>query len=268
LRERRIPLRAVPDAWDAWWEGDGIALRQLPTTFGEAHVRAQRGRASASVELALAGPSPERVTVRFPGVKYARADGKSCAISGAIIVAPNFARLEIEFPRIDPTPAHICLWRPRDQLRPLWRNLSIPPSSPIRRIGHVRRCTSTSRRVVWGCWLRRAQCQSRSSQGVTMATGANSAKVGIHTISGFCGNDPGDLKWPGDKLDSRIAPETCGPLSPQKSIRKQALAAHSSPRRTVQRFWMAVMMWARIFMARPTANSSDTANVACLPDDG
>jgi hypothetical protein len=55
-----------------------------------------------------------------------------------------------------------------------------------------------------------------------------SVKVGIHTISGSCGNDPGDLKWLGDKADSRIAPETCRPLSPQKSIREQALAAHSS----------------------------------------
>jgi hypothetical protein len=45
----------------------------------------------------------------------------------------------------------------------------------------------------------------------------------------FCGNDPGDPKRLGDKADSRIAPETCGPpLSPQKSIREQALAAHSS----------------------------------------
>jgi hypothetical protein len=29
-------------------------------------------------------------------------------------------------------------------------------------------------------------------------------------------------------VDSRIAPETCGPLYRQKSIREQALAAHSS----------------------------------------
>jgi hypothetical protein len=56
----------------------------------------------------------------------------------------------------------------------------------------------------------------------------NSVKGEIHTISGFCGNDPGDLKWLGDEADSRIAPETCGPLSPQKSIREQALAAHTS----------------------------------------
>ena len=44
----------------------------------------------------------------------------------------------------------------------------------------------------------------------------DSAKVGIHTIRGFCGNDPGDLKWLGDKADSRIAPENCGLLFPTK----------------------------------------------------
>jgi hypothetical protein len=41
-------------------------------------------------------------------------------------------------------------------------------------------------------------------------------------------NDPGDPKRLGDKADSRIAPKTCEPLAPQKSIREQALAAHSS----------------------------------------
>jgi hypothetical protein len=52
--------------------------------------------------------------------------------------------------------------------------------------------------------------------------------LAICTIGGFCGNDPGDLKWLGDKADSGIAPKNSGPRSPRKSIREQALAAHTS----------------------------------------
>src|SRR6516165_3960034 len=68
----------------------------------------------------------------------------------------------------------------------------------------------------------------RAREGFPPGLRTNSVKVQIHTISGFRGNAPGDLKWLGDKADSRIAPETCRRLSPQKLIREQALAAHSS----------------------------------------
>jgi hypothetical protein len=87
-------FRAVPDAW---WEGEGITLHELPTTFGTANLRARRGQCQAAVELALAGPLPERITFRYPGAKQARADGRSCDIDGDVISAPNFNRLVIDF---------------------------------------------------------------------------------------------------------------------------------------------------------------------------
>ena len=85
-------FRAVP----GWWEGDGISLRQFPTAFGEANLRARRDRSRATVELSLAGPVPERVTFRYPGAKQAQTDGRPCAIVGEVISAPNFSRLEID----------------------------------------------------------------------------------------------------------------------------------------------------------------------------
>jgi hypothetical protein len=107
------------------------------------------------------------------------------------------------------------------------------------------------------------QSMRACAEGSPAGPGTNSAEVTICTIGGFCGNDPGDLKWLGDKVDSRIAPETSGPLSSQKVD-----PGVGSSRRTVQEFRTAVMRWARIFMARPAANSLDAANVDCVPDDG
>jgi hypothetical protein len=86
-------FRAVPDAW---WEGEGITLRDLPTAFGTASLKAQRGRSRAVIELALSGPAPDRITVRYPGAKQARADGRPCDIHGDVISAPNLNRLEID----------------------------------------------------------------------------------------------------------------------------------------------------------------------------
>ena len=97
LRENGSTLelfRAVPDAW---WEGDGITLHELPTTFGTANLRAQRDGSRATVELALTGPLPERITFRYPGVKDAQADGTQCDIDGDVISAPNLRRLVIDF---------------------------------------------------------------------------------------------------------------------------------------------------------------------------
>ena len=68
-------FRAVPDAW---WEAEGIALHQLPTTFGVVNLKAQRSRSQAIVELALTGVAPDRITFRYPGAKRAHADGKRC----------------------------------------------------------------------------------------------------------------------------------------------------------------------------------------------
>ena len=87
-------FRAVPDAW---WQGDGIALRQLPTAFGFVNLTAARDESRATIELALTGPAPERITFRYPGAKRAFADGKPCAIHGDIVTAPNLNRLMIEF---------------------------------------------------------------------------------------------------------------------------------------------------------------------------
>jgi hypothetical protein len=85
---------AVPDSW---WEGEGITLHELPTTFGTANLRAQRDQTRATVELALTGPVPERITFRYPGAKQARADGRPCDIHGNVISAPNLNRLVIDF---------------------------------------------------------------------------------------------------------------------------------------------------------------------------
>jgi hypothetical protein len=97
LRENGSTLelfRAVPDAW---WQGEGIALHDLPTTFGTANLSAQRGGSRAIVELALTGPAPERVSFRYPGAKQAHADGVACHIQGDVISAPNLSRLVIDF---------------------------------------------------------------------------------------------------------------------------------------------------------------------------
>ena len=87
-------FRAVPDSW---WEGEGITLHELPTTFGIANLRARRDQSHATVDLTLTGPAPERITFRYPGAKQARADGRPCDIHGDVISAPNLNRLVIDF---------------------------------------------------------------------------------------------------------------------------------------------------------------------------
>jgi hypothetical protein len=97
LRENGDTLelfRAVPDAW---WGGEGITLRELPTAFGIANVRARRDKARATVELSLTGQRPEKISFRYPGAKQARADGKICEIRGDVIWAPSLSVLEIDF---------------------------------------------------------------------------------------------------------------------------------------------------------------------------
>ena len=86
-------FRAVPDNW---WKGAGITLRQLPTAFGVVSLHARRRKSRATIELALTGPVPERVTVRYPGVKRARADGRDCDIRADLISASNFRRMVID----------------------------------------------------------------------------------------------------------------------------------------------------------------------------
>ena len=87
-------FRAVPDAW---WEAEGITLHQLPTTFGVVNLKARRSRSQATVELALTGAAPDRITFRYPGAKRAHADGKRCEIHRDVISAPNWNRLVIDF---------------------------------------------------------------------------------------------------------------------------------------------------------------------------
>jgi F5/8 type C domain len=97
LRENGSTLelfRAVPDCW---WEGAGIALHDLPTAFGAANLTARRGQSQATIELSLAGPMPEQVTLRYPRVKQAQADGRPCDIHGDVISASNLNRLDIDF---------------------------------------------------------------------------------------------------------------------------------------------------------------------------
>ncbi len=97
LRENGRTLELFRGTPDAWWDNDGITLRDLPTAFGAASLRARRGRSQATVDLALTGPAPERITFRYPGAKRARADGKPCDIQGDVILAPNLSRLVVDF---------------------------------------------------------------------------------------------------------------------------------------------------------------------------
>jgi hypothetical protein len=50
-----------------------------------------------TVDLSLTGPAPERIRVRYPGAKLARADGSPCHIQADVISAPSWSRLEIDF---------------------------------------------------------------------------------------------------------------------------------------------------------------------------
>jgi hypothetical protein len=86
-------LRAVPEGW---WKGDGIALRELPTCFGSANLTARREGSRAVLELALSGPLPERIVVRYPGARAAQADGQACEIDGDLVKSGHWRRLVIE----------------------------------------------------------------------------------------------------------------------------------------------------------------------------
>jgi hypothetical protein len=95
LREdgRTLELfRAVPDAW---WKGEGIALHALPTAFGIANLRARRTAVDLIVDLSLSGPLPDRITVRYPQIKQAEADGVPCEIYGDVVSTRPFAQLVI-----------------------------------------------------------------------------------------------------------------------------------------------------------------------------
>ena len=97
LRESGSTLelfRAVPESW---WAGEGITLSDLPTAFGAANLRARRERGRTTVDLSLAGPAPERILVRHPGAKHARADGRPCEIRDGVITTESWSRLEIDF---------------------------------------------------------------------------------------------------------------------------------------------------------------------------
>ena len=82
---------------DGWWAGEGITLNDLPTAFGVVNLRARRERTRVTVDLSLTGPTPERILVRYPGAKLARADGSPCDIQADAISASNWSRLEIDF---------------------------------------------------------------------------------------------------------------------------------------------------------------------------
>ncbi|WP_026609499.1 discoidin domain-containing protein [Methylocaldum szegediense] len=86
-------FRAVPDSW---WEGGGISLNALPTTFGRLDLEARRGEAQVTVDLRITGTTPERIVLRYPGARRAQADGNPCDIDGDVVMAPNFNRLVIE----------------------------------------------------------------------------------------------------------------------------------------------------------------------------
>lgn len=87
-------LRTVPDGW---WSGDGIALRHLPTSFGKLSLSARREPGRVMVELSLTGPAPDGVTLCFPGMRRALADGQVCEIEGDRIRSPVFKTLVVDF---------------------------------------------------------------------------------------------------------------------------------------------------------------------------
>ena len=97
IRENGTELQLFRATPDSWWRDKGIRLRDLPTAFGLAQVTAKRRGSRATIELGLTGPSPERVTVRYPGARRALADGAPCMIDGHIVSAPFFKRMTIEF---------------------------------------------------------------------------------------------------------------------------------------------------------------------------
>jgi hypothetical protein len=97
LRENGVVLelfRAVPDAW---WQGEGIMLKDLPTRFGVVNLSARRDASQATIELALTGPPPERITLRYPGAKQAHSDGGPCVIRDDVIWTTAPGRIVIDF---------------------------------------------------------------------------------------------------------------------------------------------------------------------------
>jgi hypothetical protein len=96
LRENGCILelfRAVPDRW---WDGEGIALRDVPTHFGKVDLVARRTATRATIDLVSSGPAPEIVTIRYPAAKQATADGRPCHIDRGLITAVNPGRIVIE----------------------------------------------------------------------------------------------------------------------------------------------------------------------------
>jgi hypothetical protein len=96
-REDGDGLALFRGAPDGWWKNGGVTLHDLPTAFGLLNLKARRRRSQGTVELALSGPPPQWITMRYPGVRQARADGRPCQISGDVIAAANFSRLVIDF---------------------------------------------------------------------------------------------------------------------------------------------------------------------------
>lgn len=86
-------FRAVPDAW---WNGDGIAIKGAPTAFGQLDLRARGTSSGAKIDMQLRGAGPDRVVVRYPGARRAWADGQACEIEHDAIATPGFRELVIE----------------------------------------------------------------------------------------------------------------------------------------------------------------------------
>ena len=91
-------FHAVPAAW---WEGEGITLRELPTKFGALNLTARRGPSKVTIEMSLSGPAPERISVRVPGAKRAVADGRLSAIDGDVIATSTFRHLVVDLAEAD-----------------------------------------------------------------------------------------------------------------------------------------------------------------------
>jgi hypothetical protein len=97
LHEKGNTLELFRAAPGRWWDGQGVILDELPTSFGAVTLEARRSRSQATVELASSGPRPELITIRYPGAKRAHADGRPCEIRGDVILTPSLNRLLIDF---------------------------------------------------------------------------------------------------------------------------------------------------------------------------
>jgi hypothetical protein len=96
VRENSSALELFRTVPESWWQGEGIVLRDLPTSFGILNLTACRDNARVLVDMTLTGPAPEQVRVRYPGARQVWADGRAFGAEDGVVIVPPFANLIIE----------------------------------------------------------------------------------------------------------------------------------------------------------------------------